>query len=161
MTTSQRRRLFRPFILYRYLWGECWHIFAVGLLALTIIVFMGRVTKVMQMIITKGVGLGDISRFCVLLLPYLLLSRSPWRACSRYVVTFLRLSNDNEIMALKTSGISAAQLLPPVVGFSLLITGAALFFSLYATPWGNQGMRQLLLGGSQAPGRSRGQGTGV
>jgi lipopolysaccharide export system permease protein len=31
------------------------------------------------------------------------------------------------------------------LGFSLLITGAALFFSLFATPWGNQEMRQLLL----------------
>jgi lipopolysaccharide export system permease protein len=48
-------------------------------------------------------------------------------------------------MALKTSGISAVQLLPPILGFSLLITGAALFFSLHATPWGNQEMRQLLL----------------
>jgi lipopolysaccharide export system permease protein len=36
------------------------------------------------------------------------------------------------------------QLLPPVLVFSLLITGASLFFSLYATPWGNQEMRQLL-----------------
>jgi lipopolysaccharide export system permease protein len=145
MTTIQSRRLIRPFILYRYLWGECWHIFAVSLLAVTIIVFMGRVTKVMQMIITKGVGLPDILRFCLLLLPYLLLFTVPMAGMLAVLVTFLRLSNDNEIMALKTSGISAAQLLPPVIGFSLLITGAALFFSLYATPWGNQEMRQLLL----------------
>jgi lipopolysaccharide export system permease protein len=145
MTTSRSRRLTRPFILYRYLWGECWSIFAVSLLAITIIVFMGRITKVMQMIITKGVGLGDILRFCLLLLPYLLLFTVPMAGMLAVLVTFLRLSNDNEIMALKTSGISAVQLLPPIVAFSLLITSAALFFSLYATPWGNQEMRQLLL----------------
>ncbi len=97
------------------------------------------------MIITKGVGLADICRFCLLLMPYLLLFTVPMAGMIAVLVTFLRLSNDNEIMALKTSGLSAVQLLPPVLGFSLLITGAALFFSLYATPWGNQEMRQLLL----------------
>ncbi len=118
--------------------------FAVSLMAITTIVFMGRITRVMQMIITKGVGVVDILRFCLLLLPYLLLFTIPMAGMIAVLVTFLRLSNDNEIMALKTSGISALQLLPPVLAFSLVITGAALFFSLYATPWGNQEMRQLL-----------------
>jgi lipopolysaccharide export system permease protein len=144
-TRSQHRRLNWPSILYRYIWRECWAIFTVSLLAITVIVFMGRITRVMQMIITKGVGLADISRFCLLLMPYLLLFTIPMAGMIAVLVTFLRLSNDNEIMALKTSGVSALQLLPPILGFSLLITGAALFFSLYATPWGNQEMRQLLL----------------
>ena len=138
------RRPVWPAILYRYLWRECWGIFAVGLMAITTIVFMGRITRVMQMIITKGVGLLDILRFCLLLLPYLLLFTVPMAGMIAVLVTFLRLSNDNEIMALKTSGVSAVQLLPPVLVFSLVITGASLFFSLYATPWGNQEMRQLL-----------------
>ncbi len=142
---SQHRRMIWPSMLYRYLWRECWSIFIVSLLAITIIVFMGRITRVMQMIITKGVSLPDILRFCLLLMPYLLLFTVPMAGMIAVLITFLRLSNDNEIMALKTSGISAAQLLPPVLGFSFLISGAALFFSLYATPWGNQEMRQLLL----------------
>ena len=144
-TDRQQRQVIWPFILYRYLWKECWNIFIVGILAITIIVFMGRITRVMQMIITKGVGMADILRFCLLLMPYLLLFTIPMAGMIAVLVTFLRLSNDNEIMALKTSGISVVQLLPPVLGFSLLITAAALFFSLYATPWGNQEMRQLLL----------------
>jgi len=131
-------------ILYRYLWRECWGMFAVSLLAITTIVFMGRITRVMQMIITKGVGLADILRFCLLLLPYLLLFTIPMAGMIAVLVTFLRLSNDNEIMALKTSGVGVVQLLPPVLAFGLVITGASLFFSLYATPWGNQEMRQLL-----------------
>jgi lipopolysaccharide export system permease protein len=134
-----------PLIVYRYLWRECWSIFFVSLLAITIIIFMGRITKILQMIITKGVGLVDIGKFCLLLMPYLLLFTVPMAGMIAVLVTFLRLSNDNEIMALKTSGVSSLQLLPPIVGFSLLISGVALFFSLYATPWGNQEMRQLLL----------------
>ncbi|MBM4289056.1 MAG: LPS export ABC transporter permease LptF [Deltaproteobacteria bacterium] len=142
---SATSRRTQPFILYRYLWWECWSIFAVSLLAITVIVFMGRITRVMQLIITKGVGLADIGKFCLLLLPYLLLFTVPMAGMIAVLITFLRLSNDNEIMALKTSGLSALQLLPPIIGFSFLITGVTLFFSLYATPWGNQEMRQLLL----------------
>ncbi len=78
-------------MLYRYLWRECWSIFIVGLLAITIIVFMGRITKVMQMIITKGVGLPDILRFCLLLMPYLLLFTVPMAGMIAVLVTFLRL----------------------------------------------------------------------
>lgn len=119
--------------------------FAVSLLAITTIVFMGRITRVMQMIITKGVELADILRFCFLLLPYLLLFTIPMAAMIAVLVTFLRMSNDHEVMALKTCGIGAGQLLPPVLAFSFVVTGASLFFSLYATPWGNQEMRQLLV----------------
>ena len=137
-------RLMVPFLLYRYLWRECWGMFAVSLMAITTIVFMGRITRLMQLIITKGVSLPDILWFCLLLLPYLLLFTVPMAGMIAVLVTFLRLSNDNEIMALKTSGISAVQLLPPVLAFSLAITAASLFFSLLATPWGNQEMRQLL-----------------
>ncbi len=61
------------------------------------------------------------------------------------LATFLRMSHDHEIMALKTSGIGVGQLLPPVLVFGVVTTGLALFFSLVATPWSNQEMRQLLL----------------
>ena len=141
---APHRRAGWPVILHRYLWRECWGMFVVSLLAITTIVFMGRITRVMQMIITKGVGLADILRFCFLLLPYLLLFTIPMAGMIAVLVTFLRLSNDNEIMALKTSGVGVVQLLPPVLAFGLVITGASLFFSLAATPWGNQEMRQLL-----------------
>ena len=134
-TRPRHGRMIWPSILYRYIWRECWIIFSVSLLAITVIVFMGRITRVMQMIITKGVGIADIGRFCLLLMPYLLLFTVPMAGMIAVLVTFLRLSNDNEIMALKTSGLSAVQLLPPVLGFSLLITGAALFFS-YTRPRG-------------------------
>ncbi|HAY20689.1 LPS export ABC transporter permease LptF [Desulfobacca acetoxidans] len=142
--TAPFYRIHWPLIIYRHLWRECWDIFAVGLLAITVIVFMGRITRVMQMIITKGVSLIDIGKFCVLLLPYLLLFTVPMAAMIAVLITFLRLSNDNEIMALKTSGVSVLQLLPPILAFALVISSAALFFSLYATPWGNQEMRRLL-----------------
>ncbi len=55
MTSIKYQRFFwRPQILHRQIWRECWEIFAVSLVVITFIVFMGRITRVMQMIITRG-----------------------------------------------------------------------------------------------------------
>lgn len=145
--TLETNRPRRPWflILHRYLWREFWGLFGVGLLVITLIIFMGRITRVMQMIITKGVSLADIGYFSLLMLPYLLFYTIPMAAMVAVLVTFLRLGHDHELMALKTCGVSLGQLLPPVVLFGVLTTLAALFCANFATPWSNQEMRRLLV----------------
>jgi lipopolysaccharide export LptBFGC system permease protein LptF len=49
-----------PRILYRYLILEILPPFGVSLLGFTSIVFLGRMMKVTQMIVVKGVGLIDV-----------------------------------------------------------------------------------------------------
>ncbi|MFP3868306.1 MAG: LPS export ABC transporter permease LptF [Desulfobacteraceae bacterium] len=135
----------RPWIIHRYLWQEYLGPFMVSLLAFTVILFMGRIMRIMEMIIVKGVGPGDILQFCLFMMPYLLVFTVPMAAMVAVLLTFLRLSSDYEIMALKTAGVSVGQLLPSVLGFALLTTFFSLMLSLYASPWGNQAMRQLLI----------------
>ncbi len=137
--------LLRPRIIHRYLLTECLWLFVVSLAAVSAILFMGRIMRVMQLIITKGVGLGEIGQFCLYMLPYLLVFTVPMAAMIAVLLTFTRLSSDNEIMALKTSGFSLAQLLPPVLLFALLVGLATLVLAVSANPWGNRQMRQLLL----------------
>ena len=143
--SSYRCLCWRSWILHRYIWRECWELFGVSLMVITAIVFMGRITRVMQMIITRGVSPADIAYFCLLLLPYLFFYTVPMAAMLAVLATFLRLSHDNEIMALKTSGVSLGQLLPSPLVFGVITTIIALFFSLVAVPWSKQEMRQLLL----------------
>jgi lipopolysaccharide export system permease protein len=60
------------------------------------------------------------------------------------LLTFLRMSSDNEIIALKAGGVSVISLLPPVVAFSLvgtLLTGAV---ALVGLPKGRLAIRNLL-----------------
>ncbi|MBW1918126.1 MAG: LPS export ABC transporter permease LptF [Deltaproteobacteria bacterium] len=135
----------RPWIIHRYLWQEYLGPFMVSLLAFTLILFMGRIMRIMQMTIVKGVGLGDILRFCLFIMPFLLVFTVPMAAMVAVLLTFLRLSADHEIMALKTAGVSVTQLLPSVLGFALITTLISLILSLYASPWGNHAMRQLLI----------------
>jgi lipopolysaccharide export system permease protein len=61
------------------------------------------------------------------------------------LLAFIRLSSDNEIIALKSSGISLYQVLPPVL---FLAFGAFLIANVTAfagLPWGNRAMKDMVL----------------
>jgi lipopolysaccharide export system permease protein len=59
-------------------------------------------------------------------------------------IAFHRLSADNEIQALKSSGISLYQMLPPVVLISTVCFAGALVISLLGAPWGHRSFKDLI-----------------
>ena len=61
------------------------------------------------------------------------------------LLTFLRLSSDNEIVALKASGISIYHLLPPVILFSLLNMVLTGYMGIYGIPWGEYSYKQMAM----------------
>ncbi|MFZ0052581.1 MAG: LPS export ABC transporter permease LptF [Desulfobaccales bacterium] len=133
-----------PLIIYRYLLLEILPPFGVGLLAFTAIVFLGRLMKITQMIVVKGVGLGEVLQTCLYLLPYLLVFTLPMAATVGILLSLTRLSVDREVVALKTAGMSFLQLLPPILGFSLAAAGITLMLTVFGSPWGQQATRNLL-----------------
>jgi lipopolysaccharide export system permease protein len=133
-----------PQILYRYLILEILPPFGVSLLGFTAIVFLGRMMKVTQMIVIKGVGLIDVLKTCAFLLPYLLVFTLPMAATVGILLSLTRLSADQEVIAMKTAGLSYGQLLPPVLGFSLAVGLLTLGLTVFASPWGQQATRDLM-----------------
>jgi lipopolysaccharide export system permease protein len=59
------------------------------------------------------------------------------------LLTLLRMSFDNEIIALKAGGVSIYSLLPPVLLFSFLACLITGFMTIYGIPWGRTAMKQL------------------
>lgn len=133
-----------PSILYRYLILEILPPFGVSLLAFTSIVFLGRLMKITQMIVVKGVGLLEVLQTCFYLLPYLLVFTLPMAATVGILLSLTRLTVDHEVVAMKTAGLSYSQLLPPILGFSLAAAGLTLMLTVFASPWGQQATRDLL-----------------
>jgi lipopolysaccharide export system permease protein len=133
-----------PQILYRYLLLEILPPFWVSLLGFTAIVFLGRMMKVTQMIVIKGVGLIDVLKTCAFLLPYLLVFTLPMAATVGILLAMTRLSSDQELIAMKTAGLSYSQLLPPVLAFSLAVGLLTLGLTVFVTPWGQQATQDLL-----------------
>jgi lipopolysaccharide export system permease protein len=101
--------------------------------------------KVTQMIVVKGVGLIDVLKTCVFLLPYLLVFTLPMAATVGILLAMTRLSVDQEMIAMKTAGLSYTQLLPPVLGFSLAVGFLTLGLTVFVTPWGQQATKDLLM----------------
>ncbi len=133
-----------PQILYRYLLLEILPPFGVSLLGFTTIVFLGRMMKVTQMIVVKGVGIVDVLKTCVYLLPYLLVFTLPMAATVGILLAMTRLTVDQEVIAMKTAGLSYGQLLPPVLGFALGVGLLTLGLTVFASPWGQQATKDLM-----------------
>jgi len=132
-------------IINRYLMREIVGIFFLALSIFTIVLLMGRMVKLMEMVVANGVPLAEVIRLIILLLPSFLVLTIPMAFLLAVLLAFGRLSSDNEITVLKASGISLTALLPPVL---LTATGAALltlFVSVVAVPWGNTGFKQMTI----------------
>ena len=97
-----------------------------------------------QMIVVKGVGLIDVLKTCAFLLPYLLVFTLPMAATVGILLAMTRLTVDQEMIAMKTAGLSYGQLLPPVLGFSLAVGLVTLGLTVFASPWGQQATKDLL-----------------
>jgi len=132
-------------IINRYLMREITGIFVLGLTIFTLVLLMGRMVKLMEMVVANGVPLAEVLRLIVLLLPSFLVLTIPMAFLLAVLLAFGRLSSDNEITVLKASGLSLGALLPPVL---LTATAAALltlFISVEAVPWGNTGFKQMTM----------------
>jgi lipopolysaccharide export system permease protein len=130
--------------LYRYIIKEIWPTFMASLLVFIFIMVAARMLSITELVVTRGVRLGQVIGMVVYLLPDILTFALPAVTLMAVVVAFLRLSADSEIIALKSSGISLYQLLPPVVVFSLVVFFIGIAISAVAAPIGNRAFKDLL-----------------
>ena len=130
--------------LYRYIINEIWPTFLASLFVFIFIMVAARMLSITELIVTRGVRVTQVIGMVVYLLPDILTFALPAVTLMSVVIAFLRLSVDSEIIALKSSGISLYQMLPPVVAFSLLVFFLGLAISIFAAPWGNRAFKDLI-----------------
>jgi len=130
--------------LYRYIFREIWPTFLASLFVFIFIMMAARMLSITELIVTRGVQLSQVAGMVLFLLPDILTFALPAVTLMSVVVAFLRLSADSEIIAMKSSGISLYQMLPPVIFFSFLAFLACLTISAFAAPWGNRSFKDLL-----------------
>lgn len=119
-------------------------IFLIGLMTFTIILLMDKIFKIIELIITRGVKISHILMLLLYISPSFLIFTIPMALLLGTLLAFGRLSQDNEITALKASGISLYQLYIPVLLFSLGTYLLTSFLVFYGLPWGNRGFKSTL-----------------
>ena len=120
--------------LYRYLAREILSAFFLGLIIFTGVLLMGRMLRLADMVVSKGVPLADVLIMIVYLLPNFAIITIPMSLLFAVLIAFSRLSGDSEITAIKAGGISLYKIFPPVLVISLAAYALTALTALYALP---------------------------
>lgn len=119
--------------------------FLASLLVLTFVLVLAKIMELTDLVVVKGVSLQTMLRFLFLSVPSFLTITIPLATLLAVLLTFLRMSGDYEITALKSAGLSLYRLLPPVMLFCLWAYLATSYMTLYLVPSSNKAFRNELL----------------
>lgn len=132
-------------IVNRYVLRELLTPFALNLLFFTVVFLLAEILKITNMIVNYRIGLLTVGKMLAFTVPFFLVFVIPMSVMMAVLLTFLRMSGDNEIIALKASGISVYRVMPAVIVFCLagtLLTGVMIG---YGMPLSRTAFRQLTL----------------
>lgn len=118
-------------ILERYILKENTKPFLVSLVVATFVMLFDRIIDLLNLIIEKNLDFVTIISVFGLSLPFMLALTVPMSVLLASIMSFGRLSTDNEIVAFKSCGINIYTLLKPTVT-------AAFFLSLFMVYFNNQ-----------------------
>ncbi|HKZ18107.1 MAG TPA: LPS export ABC transporter permease LptF [Geobacteraceae bacterium] len=131
-------------IIHLYIFREITTPFLLGFAVFTFVLLTGKLLKLAEMVITKGMPISDILRLIVYMLPSFCVVTIPMSFLLALLLAFGRLSADSEITALKASRISLYGLLPPATFFAAILFAVSMFMTVYALPWGNSAFKAFL-----------------
>jgi lipopolysaccharide export system permease protein len=132
-----------PRLLNTYLINQVLAPFYASLIILTSILFLSRLIPILDIILGYNIGLVDFFRLYAYFTPQLMLFALPMSGMMGVILGTTALNNENELMVLKTSGISLYRMLPPIILVALsaaLLTG---LFSIYLMPAGKKAKVEL------------------
>ena len=115
--------------------------FLLGLVVFTAVLLMHRIMALMDLIINQGVGTLTVLSLVVYLLPSFLVLTIPTALLLAILITLGKLSGDAELIAMKASGISLYQLLPPFALYSIIGFALTAALTLNLMPRGNHAFR--------------------
>ena len=130
-------------LINRYIFKEFLSPFTVNVLFFTFVFLMAELIQITNWIVNYNISLSVILRMILYQTPYFLIFVIPLSIMITVLLTFLRLSSENEILAIKSGGISLYALLAPVFAFCLIGSTLTIFMTLYGQAWGRSALREL------------------
>ncbi|MEW6170501.1 MAG: LptF/LptG family permease [Candidatus Omnitrophota bacterium] len=109
-------------ILRNYILREFFGPFIFSLSVLTFVMLLGSLVKLADLIITKGVSIVSVGKLFLYMIPFLLMYTLPIAILSGTVMALGRLSSDNEMIAIRASGINPFRLISPILVLSFIFS---------------------------------------
>lgn len=131
-------------LLDLYLLRELLPPFGLGLLIFTFVLLMDKIMRIVDWIVRQGLPLSDVAKIFACLLPNFLVLTLPTALLLAVLLAFSRLQGDNELDALKASGVSLYRMLPAVFSLGVVVLSVCLFLTAWAAPRSMQTFQQLV-----------------
>ncbi|MEW6684711.1 MAG: LptF/LptG family permease [Candidatus Edwardsbacteria bacterium] len=132
-------------IIDRYILKEHLIPFLLGFSVFTFILFMDRLFELIDLIVGKGLALFTVLEVFFLSLPFMIALTVPMAVLVASLMAFGRLSQDNEIIAFKSSGLLFLRLIRAPFFASIILFGLMILFNDRILPESNHKVKNLLI----------------
>jgi lipopolysaccharide export system permease protein len=137
--------MFLRTLLDRYIFTELLYPFSISLGALCFVMLTRQLLILVDLLVSKGVGIVGVLHVFVHLMPSFLVLTLPIAGIVASITAFGRLSFDKELVAMQTAGLSLMRLTRPVLLFALLVFGLTLWLAQWGQPWSSVNLKKVAL----------------
>jgi lipopolysaccharide export system permease protein len=121
-------------ILDRYLIAECAGPFAIGIIAFAVFLLINQFFLAAEFVLNKHVPFMLVAQYLVLQIPSFVYMIFPFSIMFGVLQGFGRLAGENELTAMRTSGIALERIARPIFAAGILLTVAAFLVNDFVAP---------------------------
>lgn len=116
-----------------------------AIIVLSVVLVLGNVfKKLLDLLVNQNAPASLILSFMAYVLPFSLTFTIPWGFLTTVLLVFGRLSAENELTALRSSGVSIPRICVPVAALAAVFTGICLWINLDVAPKAQAEMKQAI-----------------
>jgi lipopolysaccharide export system permease protein len=132
-------------LLDRYIFTELLSPFGLSLGALCFVMLTRELLRLVELLVSKGVGFWAVLKVFSILLPSFLVLTLPIAGIIASITAFGRLSFDKELVAMRAAGLSLFRLSQPVLLFAVSVFTLTLVLSQWGQPWSSLNLKKVAL----------------
>jgi LPS export ABC transporter permease LptF len=134
-------------ILHKHVAKEIFVPFIIAFLVLTFLMLVGSLLhELADRFSSKGLALREMAMMVVYVLPPLVTYTMPVALLFATLIAFIQLSQDCEIIAIKSAGIPIRKAFAPAIFLGIIITMFLLALRAEVSPWAKREMKRFLVG---------------
>jgi len=138
-------------LLDRYLWRQLRDLFLFGVAIFTVLLLVNHLFTLARLVLQQGAPFSAALELLVYRLPYFLAFSFPMAMLLASLMTIARLSDGQEITAMRTGGISLGRIALSVLAAGLLVSAGTLFFNEILVPGAEDRYRRALIRAVDTP----------
>src|SRR5882757_9077123 len=122
-------------IIDRYVGKNVFITMLIGVIVLSVVLVLGNLLKeLLDQMINKSLPIGIVIAFMAFVLPFSLTFSIPWGLLTSLLLVFGRMSADNELIALRSNGVSIPRICVPILIITLALTGLCFWINADIAP---------------------------